>query len=438
MNDTFEHKGMWFLPDQDEEVAGILKFYPGENLVLELIGKLGSEESEHKFDLLGSDKLDVIHGVTSNAKEVTLINCTRGKSQRNFSCPFPVVNYDCQYALIGHHLAGIQEKRYNSIEVRVPYLSTWVSPGTLRHTIYEEPETHIQHHEYGFSDNQKEKNKCEVQLDDSFTLSLLSGLSLKEEHYLLGVEIKQYSYFEIRSVKEKYSIAEFLSKIGLFNQFISFACLSPISILSISLIDEDDFQDAGRGKKYYHRGNLFFVNRENSPSPSIEPYKYLFSYHQIESRFPDIIQRWFALNKEVAPIRWHLIKSISTRHIYDSGDFLLLVQALEGYHSRFIDQKKNFLISRLQYLLELYSDIPLIAKLNLDIDAVKDSRNYYSHFYYNRPNSKVLDGRELFYLTQKLRVLLICCLLTFIGFTNDEINTFLRECNNSLITSCRR
>lgn len=48
-----------------------------------------------------------------------------------------------------------------------------------------------------------------------------------------------------------------------------------------------------------------------------------------------------------------------------------------------------------------------------------------------KPNT--LDGWDLYNLTFKLRKLLICCILNFIGFEYDEINRLLNQSNNNLL-----
>ena len=62
-------------------------------------------------------------------------------------------------------------------------------------------------------------------------------------------------------------------------------------------------------------------------------------------------------------------------------------------------------------LLGEFEDIDLIKKCEIDIDAVVDSRNYYSHFMPMSKKSKVVDGIELYDLTIRLRILLVCCVL---------------------------
>jgi hypothetical protein len=45
----------------------------------------------------------------------------------------------------------------------------------------------------------------------------------------------------------------------------------------------------------------------------------------------------------------------------------------------------------------------------------------------------IVDGIELFDLTHKLRKLLICCLLQFIGFDYSQINEIFNNSNSSFL-----
>ena len=50
-------------------------------------------------------------------------------------------------------------------------------------------------------------------------------------------------------------------------------------------------------------------------------------------------------------------------------------------------------------------------------------------------NYQVANNMELYELTKKLQILLICCLLSFLGMDNARINNLLNHCHNSLLWS---
>jgi hypothetical protein len=63
----------------------------------------------------------------------------------------------------------------------------------------------------------------------------------------------------------------------------------------------------------------------------------------------------------------------------------------------------------------------VVARQKIDIDAVVDSRHYYSHFYKKKANDHLVSGKDLYLLTQQLKKLLTCCVLYETGFTNQEM-----------------
>lgn len=111
-------------------------------------------------------------------------------------------------------------------------------------------------------------------------------------------------------------------------------------------------------------------------------------------------------------------------------DFLIVVQAIEGFHIRF--RKEVSLTETMNQLIEEFSDIYKIKQDTINVREVVDSRNYYSHFMDRKKKKHIVDGYDLYILTIKLKRLLVCCLLNFIGFENDEINMILTKSSNPL------
>ena len=137
LNEKLECKGYWWLPSKPEnKIAGILTYTPNEKIKLELIG---SFDSKH-IDILFCDKKtdeNIIHGITSDSKKVTLINC-HSYASLNLSCPFPIVNYNCQFLILGKLLKDFEEECFYKAYVTIPELSHWCSPCALTETMMED------------------------------------------------------------------------------------------------------------------------------------------------------------------------------------------------------------------------------------------------------------------------------------------------------------
>ena len=73
-------------------------------------------------------------------------------------------------------------------------------------------------------------------------------------------------------------------------------------------------------------------------------------------------------------------------------------------------------------IMDSLSGISKLSSMDIDIEAVVDSRNYYSHFVDRPKKPKTLDGMELYNLTEKLRIVLLCLILELLGLSHLEIN----------------
>ena len=157
----------------------------------------------------------------------------------------------------------------------------------------------------------------------------------------------------------------------------------------------------------------------------------MFDYKSISKQYPHIIQKWYTEKEDITPIRAHLIESIKDKRVFSSIDFLIIIQALEGFCTRF--RTENSLSKMLEAIISEFSGIDKLKNDNITIKQVVDSRHYFSHFMEKTKKPNTLDGHDLYNLTFKLRKLLICCILHFIGFDYLQINQILNKSNNNLL-----
>lgn len=157
----------------------------------------------------------------------------------------------------------------------------------------------------------------------------------------------------------------------------------------------------------------------------------MFVYETIKDSFPSIIRKWYE-EKNSFPIRTHLIDSVGHRGTFCSNDFLIVAQAIEGYYCRYKKDGLGITVI-LKNLRQDFSDIAILEMSDEDIDCIRDSRHYFSHLLPPGKKEHVVDGLQLYDLNHKLRKLLLCCLLSFIGFSNEEINKIFAKSNNSFL-----
>lgn len=427
MTKKFEYKGYWYLPsDPENKVAGILTYVPKESIKLELIGSF-EKSTSGILAFFERKSVDIIWGITSDAHEISLINCFPGGGSYNLSCPFPIKNFSIQYCLDGILINNFEDKRFSWSNITIPELTTWCYPAALESVCGFDKEDKINRISVTVDKDKIKEPIFSVDLNELTTLNIKKDVHYDGSEFYLNPSFNQSTYLQIKK-GTKSSFLNFLSDIKLFEQFLSLASLTSIKVSKISLFDETNFQELDKKEKIYHPIELFYVQR-GFEFVKTKEYDFLISYSLIQDIFPDIIKKWYNDTSDITPIRSHLIKSIKNKRDFDSTDFLIVVQALDGFCIRF--RKEQSLSKELEDILSEFNDIDRVKQLNVHIRSVVDSRHYYSHFMNKSKKPDTLDGFELFNLTKKLRILLICCVLNFIGIENRRINELFNKSNNS-------
>jgi hypothetical protein len=414
-----EYKGFWFVPTNPEiKVPGILYFEANKEIRLELIGGFESEIQE----ILTNKSIEIIHGITHKSEKVSLLICNRYGSW-NLSSEYPTTNYTCQYFILGKHLSTISELVFDRIEVDFTSLYEWYPSGRIQHEISFTNKNKLTETNFKISDSDYWEDV--INIDNEYQIRIYGAAGFTSSVDQREFNLTQNTFFEVNTINSKRSFIDLFNKVGIFRQFLSLAALSSVDFLQITLFDNDDYQEFENGERLIHSIPLYFIE-EKQKFDKPQRHQFLFKHTDISHIFPQIIKKWYGDKQNLAPIRNHLISSVKTKKVFTSLDFLIIVQALEGYHRRFIHKKDDKVLkTRLGELIDLFKGINKITNNPINITHVVSSRNYYSHFFDR--NKNVLDGVKLFYLTNQLRNLLICCVLRLLGFDIGLTNKLLNE-----------
>ena len=416
MLDTQKYKGLWWLPyDEGNQIPGIL-IIERDHIVLETIGALGSESP---MDHFVGDKVvqhDVIWGISSESKEISIFN-SHEAIIFNTSCPFSTAKYTAQVVAVGKHISSLDESGNYDVKVYIDELPYWFNPNCLHFNSNEKL--------FAWSADLNNANHVTVQIEDGCNLELQGEVQIKHTKTGMRVEVEQLSTLNFAFTKPV-SMQDAKRKVFTFEQFLSFATLTPVQYSRFQLIDKDKKTDPIKNWTIE-----IFEKKENGSGSPDRFWEYLFVYETIKDAFPSIIRKWYE-EKNSFPIRSHLIDSVGHRGTFCSNDFLIVAQAVEGYYCRY---KKDGLgiTSILENLRQDFSDIAVLELSDEDINCIRDSRHYFSHLLPPGKKEHVVDGLQLYDLNHKLRKLLLCCLLNFIGFSNEEINKIFSKSNNSFL-----
>lgn len=459
MDNNIKIIGEWFLPTSpNERVHGTLYFNRNERLSLELYGSL---TSDHFFPEFVDQEL--ILGLSSKSKQITLYKCHMTSSGgatlvQGRESGKPSVIYTITFALIGLHIDSSDDLMFDHISSEIFNLDEWVG---ISGFINSRP---------NFEKLQKHEIKVDYKLPESIEFKIdnrsIGKFNFVANHpglsrYQKSVSIKQRVQFQV-DTKSEMSIKDLLSYLFSFQNFLILALYRSTYPLSIILRGERHKEELPDSKSYRKNIELYFSSSNYKEHEKLQyDLDMLFSYRQIQEKFPQIIKNWFAKYELLEPAFNLLFEQFYYGNRFNENTFLNLAQSAETFHSRihnhtkipkqeykimkdeilkltpskyhswlkdqFIFGNNLNLHARLTEITEKYSnDIlnKIIPDKELFVQQVKHSRNYYTH-YSSDGKKKALKGGDLFYLSDRLKILLVCAFLIEVGFDKKLLSNCL-------------
>lgn len=411
-------KGIWWLPDNPEcKIAGVLHHEPMGKTKLDIIGEFRPNDWLHSFNETKGE--DVIWGLSSENKEITLFQ-NYPFATKNSSCPFPIMHYDCQFLIIGKHIQSLKEECQYSARILFDELSFWYSPKILK-SKYNERDKEI-----AFVSSLNNSQATDIQVTDNIKFSFEPQLNISQMDMGLITDLAQSTDLVI-SFTEPTCLQFILNVVKEFELMLSIATLSHVQCKSFYVYD--DGRDAEKGSKHKIEIMHHYFREEYKPNKKF--YNYLFTYDAIKAQISNVLQKWYE-TEDIMPIRSHLVDSLNRHGVFSSTDFLIVVQALEGFYCRF-RQDNESLKKIIENLVEEFRDVRCVEMEDDDYQKIVDSRHYYSHLLPPGKKSHVVQGQDLYNLDFKLRKILLCCVLNFMGFDNSTIDGFVANSNNHFL-----
>lgn len=428
-----EIKGEWFLPtSEDHRVYGTLLFHPSEGTDLEIYGSLELEFAPFQF----KDQ-KIILGLSSENQLITLNGCLMTKSggvkwtRGQESCK-QTFKYRVRFILIGIHVKSEEALMFDTISSSIFNLDKWLGISGFKRN------KEISKDKICFEYQTPEPIKFEI--DDSAKGTLYSLLKRPiQDWYKKRIEIEQSVEFEVQ-VSEHLSINHLLKYLFRFRDFLILAFYKSTYLQKVTLKGESFQSEYAPGKKIRKKVDLYFsmyyFNENEKPMFDME---FIFNYKAIVENFGKIIHNWYSEYAKLEPAIHLLFEQFNTRDQFNINTFLNLTKAAETFHARINQSSNEKLYDRLSTLLERYSNDLLDTIIPDKVqfaEQVKDSRNYYTHYSENK-KEKALDGVNLFYLSEKLKLLLVCAFLMNIGFKKEQLEELpeivkFRLCNHLL------
>ena len=410
-DDCIEYNALWRFPEHNtptiynlfQDCVGTLRCYKNKPSILEI---------HHKPSIGTISNMccnyNTIWGKDANGYVFTLFNATM-ISQTDFSKTV----FSIGYCLVGKNVKSIDTPIFDGCIVHFPYLRNWAF-NPLRNIAS------------GKCSLVTELNTTNVppilewDIEDNITLQLHRDFFVNNTRY--ETIIKEDTLLLIKS-REQLPISRYLKLIYIFKQF-----------LSIALFGEQ--QPCRIEFKVASETNVMATKLLYRVNESYEPYIIpLLDFNKISYKIPDMLRKWYSNYEQMSPIIKYFVQAITElKNEFDTPDFLIIAQALDGYHKRFVNKKDGKDIRKykeqIDKLLEHFKGVLLLKKCNLNTEVLTHSRHKYSHLIPDEENKnveKAVEGEELYYLTKKCIVLLTCCILDNLGLTIEEINLCFKD-----------
>lgn len=401
------YHGLWWIPD------GIPRFEATARMGTLTIEKDGSakldiyvlQRKTPSFKTCGS--YDVIWGETADGIRVSLFGATSVwdvNKPEMFSSSFTI-----KKVVLGEHLKNGDEPVFDFCVTQYRYLRNWAYDPSCH------PVNLIITTDY----------RCNnIPL---LNVELEKGLHIKiDQHYDVRDSVYEKIFIQTAILtfipNKPTSINHYMELIGKFSQFLSFALFSRQMPYDIMVLNNND--------KHY---NKVFYKLEESHNPD----RYaLIPFNVLRAKLPSIVQTWYKHYDQLSQICRYLLSTLQYDE-FDEPDFLIIAQALDGFHKRFRNHRKGKDVRKfkdeIDHMLKDFDDVNSVKRCHIDSRVLKDSRDKYTHLTPDEEDTQnVARGHELFRLTQKAKVLLTCCILDLLGLTHEEIDVCF---NNSVFKS---
>ncbi|MBQ3738284.1 MAG: hypothetical protein II862_04770 [Bacteroidales bacterium] len=343
---------------------------------------------------------NVMWGVTANGAVFSLFNVVM---EKEFKGDFTKTKFIVGLILVGEHLISMRKPHYDKCIVQFPYLRNWAFRDNLIDTRNGNTHSHV------LVDPGADNRLIESQVEDGMKWVLRDKFYQNRTSYELN--ITQTTELLIESTKPV-SIEGFLNHIGEFCQF-----------LSIALYGEQNPNKIRFASKAKNVEMMLLYEVDKSVDPLNSK---LIKFEKLKDKVPTMLKLWHECYDKIAPISSYLIESLQKKKTFNVPDFLIIAQALDGFHKRFVNKKNGKdhrkYEKQIEILLKQFKDVEMVQKCNIDPKVLCDTRNKYSHLYPDDEKSLAVDGDELYWLTEKCKILLACCILSMMDLSNEEIN----------------
>ncbi len=436
-----EYRGVWWLPeDPDREIGGILKFSPSEGVRLELAGALkGSVNVSEPF------APELIFGKIPEKGRVTLYRCLEVHRLVSAGETSDII---AGIAFLGAHIDP-RHATFSSMTTEAVGLDLWANINWVEFPELQELLGR------SFSVRFHRPDPLEAQLSDGTKVVLGVRVECPKISWLQReVKLRRNTFAKVNLPSTR-PFEESLESLQAMLDLASLGILHPVTPSLIKGTIEENEGERNEVEILYQVSNQLPIDVS-----ALNLYATLFTLEDIYNHFQDVICNWFDVRNRLKPVLTLYFATIRAPRMYVESHFLNIVHALEAYHrltiggydlpddehqkrvDEIIDsappQWRQWLMNKLKNsnelslrsrLMEVCDMFPSVTSRLIGnrgerkcfVSRIIDTRNYLTH-HDTKLEKRTAQGIALFYLTEKLKVLVECCLLRELGFSNEWIS----------------
>lgn len=449
--DKFNLDGMWWLPGRESEtVSGSLVYNPRESIYLSLNGSFKDIEQVNNIN-----NHNIILGVTSKGKHITLYKCYETKS--SFSMPgYPTTIYQIQYIFEGEHFETPESLSFERYLISFSNLENWTGvTGFQKHIVKDNNYAMVL--TYNHPEERYITEIDDVKIEFDYVLN-------SKVNIISSYELTQTTYIKLTKKDGKISFEHFMSNY-LYN-LQNFLTLTT-GVTTFPLIiqcgnRESDITYGSEDEKIKENNLNIFYSIQDYPEniKYVQTHNMPLPYNSIKPDLETMLQNWFLKADTLQPIYQLYFGTLYNSTMYLQHRFLSIAQAIESYHRRihgglYLEEEKyqslkrkledvmkeelegelrNIFIQKLSYMNEisLRSRLKELIEINKEfidpvfksdkhfINDVLNTRNYLTH-YDKSLEERAKKGVDLYKIVEKLKFILEICFMQEIGVSQEKI-----------------
>lgn len=410
------YKGYWWLSDDpDEKVPGISFIDMHKGADVELIGSLVSSEILFNGPLNALSGKNLI-GETQQGL-VTLVDVLIGSHKHHSASTISEGNYSSDVAIVGRsYFSTKDEVIFDSVEVDFTLFSEWIGKSGMK---IEE-------------DTDDNGSIRETRIIHNFPEVLESYIASIEACIKTNYRCLLNTSFGDKRLKHRSSLViapdtpqnfEWYSqKVESLRKLLMVLIGSSVSIYSMTGFRYDNESSDDRPSEF----DIYIRTSQGlSEVSEMDMHRMLMRFSRTSSNFSSLLNAWFDKAEIITPAVTLYTYNLSAKFVYSEFRLVNYVQALETLDRRINGSENPNPKKRVKRLLRGVWEGCLdhfIHDRDRFVEEVSATRNYAVHFNsYEREKEYVVSGSGIFYLSERLKVLLITNILLQLDIPREEV-----------------